>query len=89
VKVWSYLRGSTFEEVTAAGGKRGQSEVFTVLTGGDTAGGSQPPGFPAELLDLKSFSLVGVDPIVPEPSVSWLLIAAGTFGATGWLRRRR
>lgn len=54
----------------------GSSSVFTVQTGG----AGNPPGLPANLVGLTSFSLQ-----VPEPST----IALGILGAAALLLRRR
>jgi len=55
---------------------KGESTVFSLATGG----GSIPPGPPANLVGLTSFSL-----IIPEPST----IALGLLGAAMLLLRRR
>lgn len=72
VKVWSTILGGTYEQAAAAGGKHGESAIFSFLTGGDTKGGTQPPGLPGYLTGLKSFAVTGVEPI-PEPSPLGLL----------------
>jgi hypothetical protein len=87
VRVWSSYSGTTYERAAAVNGKHGQSTVFTVLTGGDTQGGTEPPSFPGYLTELRSFNLTGVDP-VPEPSTMALLLVAGA-GALLWGSRNR
>jgi hypothetical protein len=67
VRVWSYLRGASYDQVAAVNGKHGASPVFSVTTGGLLGTDTQPPGFPAYLTGLQSFELVGVDP-APEPA---------------------
>ncbi len=74
VRVWSTRRGSTYDQVAAAGGKHGASDVFSVTTGGVSIN-NLPPTFPGYLVGLHSFSLSGVDP-VPEPTVLALLVIA-------------
>ncbi|MFO1498263.1 MAG: hypothetical protein U1G07_07720, partial [Verrucomicrobiota bacterium] len=52
VKVWSLLKGSTYDQVVAAGGKHGESIIFSALTGGAPGSDTQPPGFPGYLTGL-------------------------------------
>jgi len=66
----------TYEAAIGAGKKYGFSETFTVTPGNPN---SNPPGTPADLATLKSFSLI------PEPST----IALGLIGAAALLLRRR
>jgi hypothetical protein len=54
IKAWEADYGTTYEQALAAGGKTGQSAIFTVVTGG----GGSPPSVPADLIGLQSFSLV-------------------------------
>ncbi len=61
VHVWSASLGTSFEAAAQAGAGFGLSKIFSVLTGNDTKGNTQPPSFPANLAGLESFSLV------PEP----------------------
>ncbi len=75
VRAWDSTKGATYAAAVAAGGKYGQSDPFTVTLGG----GGSPPSTPADLVGLKSFSLV------PEPST----IALGALGAAALLLRRR
>jgi hypothetical protein len=77
VRVWSTQLGSTYDQVEAAGGKHGESSVFSVITGGVTQGGTLPPTFPAFLTDLKSFSLTGIEPDIPEPGTGLLFLLGG------------
>ncbi len=72
-------RGPSSRWVTddAAGGKHGQASIFSVITGGVTQNDTTPPTFPAFLTDLKSFSLTGFEPDIPEPSPGLLLALAG------------
>jgi hypothetical protein len=78
VKVWSTILGNSYDQVAAAGGKHGQSSIFSVVLGGAPGNGTEPPGFPAYMVGLKSFALTGVDP-VPEPG-TLVLLAVGLIG---------
>lgn len=66
----------TYEAAAGAGKKFGQSATFTAAPGNPL---SDPPGTPANLVGLTSFSLI------PEPST----IALGLIGAAALLLRRR
>lgn len=87
VRAWSTAAGADFAAALAAGqagtaNAYGQSTVFSVTTGNPLA---QPPGTPATLVGLTSFSLnPGV--IVPEPST---FVLAGLGVASLLLFRRR
>jgi hypothetical protein len=89
VLVWSTLRGDSYELAAANGGKHGASDVFSVLTGGETQGGTLPPTFPGYMTGLQSFSLTGVDPAVPEPSTLALAALGGVAIASIMGRQRR
>jgi hypothetical protein len=71
VVAWDVASGATY----AAAGIKGASSIMQVTLGGAGA----PPGPPANLTALQSFSLV------PEPST----IALGLLGAAALLLRRR
>ena len=88
IQVWSTALGSTYDQVVAANGRHGVSAVFTVVTGGDTQGGTLPPSFPGVLTGFRGFELTGKDPAstVPEPSAPLLLGMAA--GAAALFRRR-
>jgi len=77
IRAWSASAGSTYEAALAAGGAVGSSDVLTLATGG----GGAPPGPPADLVGLKSFSLN----VIPEPST----LALGILGAALLVIRRR
>lgn len=53
VRVWDSDSGTNYDQVLANGGKVGFSSVISVVTGG----GGMPPGLPALLAGLESFSL--------------------------------
>lgn len=53
VRVWDADRGESFDAAVAAGARYGMSELFAVRTGG----AGEPPGLPADLVGLTSFSL--------------------------------
>jgi hypothetical protein len=91
VRVFSLLTGRTYEDVLAHGGKHGESLISSVITGGDTKNGTQPPGLPAYLTGLQSFSLTGVDPVpaVPEPTTTALLLTGGLVAGVLRYRSRR
>jgi hypothetical protein len=76
VKAWEAAGGTSYDEALAGGFKAGASGIFSVVTGG----AGQPPGLPANLVGLTSFSLV------PEPS-TYALLALGA--AALFLRRRK
>ncbi|MHB8519340.1 MAG: LamG-like jellyroll fold domain-containing protein [Limisphaerales bacterium] len=63
VRVWESVKGATFEQAEAAGGKTGVSSVLAVTTGGSGA----PPSLPASLLGLTSFSLTIPPQVVSVP----------------------
>jgi hypothetical protein len=84
VRAWNVGSGSTFEAAMTAGTGYGMSGTLTLVTGGDTAGGTQPPTSPSALSGLQSFELVGGGTI-PEPST----IALGLLGAGLLVFRRR
>lgn len=71
IQVRAWKGGATFETATATG----ISEAINVTLGG----AGSPPSLPANLVGLKSFSLV------PEPST----IALGLIGAAALMLRRR
>jgi len=71
VRAWDDSTGATWATATV----RGQSATLTITTGG----AGSPPGLPANLTGLASFS------IVPEPTT----IALGVLGAAALLLRRR
>lgn len=75
VRVWNATLGTTYENAT---GNRGLSLPFLVPT---TGGGGIPPGSPAFMTAMQSFS------VVPEPST----IALGVLGLAGllFIRRRK
>jgi hypothetical protein len=76
VRVWDYNAGTTFDAAQAAGGKWGQSAIFTFDVPASTA-----PVSAFYMENLRGFSLV------PEPSIIGLsLIGAG---ALLFLRRRK
>jgi hypothetical protein len=90
VRVFSNVTGGNYEDVLAHGGKHGESLIFSVLTGGDTKNGTQPPNQPAYLTGLQSFSLTGFDPEVPEPTTTALLLTGGLIaGVLRYTSRRR
>ncbi len=71
----------SYEAALAGSKKVGISETFSV-TPGDPS--TSPPGVPANLVGLKSFSITGGS-VIPEPST----IALGMVGAAALLLRRR
>jgi len=77
VRVWDSTKGATYDAAKAAGGRYGDSNIFSLTTGGPTT----PPSAPAALAGLQSFALVAI----PEPST----IALGMLGAAALLLRRR
>jgi len=77
IRAWSAASGSTYEAALAAGGAVGSSDTLTLVTGG----GGSPPGPPADLIGLQSFSLTAI----PEPST----LALGLLGAALLVIRRR
>jgi len=85
VRAWTGSMSSyaaAMADALAGGGERlGSSGLFTNGTGGDTAGGTQPPTLPSAL---TSFTGVGIAP-VPEPTT----LALGGLGAAALLLFRR
>jgi len=81
IRTWSTAAGATYAAAFASGlpNAWGQSQVFSVTTGNPNA---VPPGTPATLVGLTSFSL---NP-VPEPST---FVLAGLGIASLLLFRRR
>jgi len=77
LKAWDSTKGTSWELAQSAGSAVGASTAFTVVLGG----GGVPPGPPADLVGLTTFSLVAV----PEPST----IALGFLGGAALLLRRR
>jgi hypothetical protein len=72
VKVWSIYGASSYDQAVASNRKRGASEIFSIVTGGDVKEGSPVPSFPAALMGLKSFTLVGIE-VIPEPSTTVMI----------------
>jgi hypothetical protein len=91
VRAFSVVTGQNYEDVLARGGRHGESLVFSVITGGDTKNGTQPPSLPAYLTGLQSFSLTGVDPVpaAPEPTTTALLLTGGLIAGVLRYRSRR
>jgi hypothetical protein len=77
IRVWDSTFGASPDVAKAAGGKWGDSNIFQVT---NTGGSGNPPGLPAVLAGLTSFSMQ-----VPEPST----IALGVLGLGALLLRRR
>jgi hypothetical protein len=78
VRAWDSTAGATYDLAKAAGGLYGDSAIFRVPV---TGGGGVPPGSPAAMLGLTSFTLTQV----PEPST----IALGVIGGLALFLRRR
>jgi hypothetical protein len=77
VRVWDSTAGATPDAAKLGGGKWGDSNIFSVTTGGS----GNPPAVPATLIGMTSFQLQQV----PEPST----IALGVLGLGALLLRRR
>lgn len=75
VRVWNSTLGATYDAARAAGSLWGESNPFSVVSGG----GGVPPAVPAVMAGLTSFNLV------PEPTT----IALGVLGLAGLLVIRR
>ena len=62
VRAWDCAKGTSYEQALAAGGKVGRSVTLVLKTGG----GGSPPGFPADLTGLQSFSIAAeaIPPVV-------------------------
>lgn len=81
VRAWSASMGATYEEaLTAAGGYRGTSTLFSSTTGG--VGSPASPAVPLSLT-VPGFSVAFIP--VPEPSV----VALAVLGVGALLFRRR
>lgn len=79
VRAWDASKGTSYEAALAAGGAAGQSAAISVVTGG----AGSPPGLPASLTGLASFSLKAG--AIPEPST----IALAAIGGAALLLRRK
>jgi hypothetical protein len=73
IRYWDSIAGATYDAARAAGGKWGDSNIFSVATGG----AGSPPSIPAVLWGLQF--------VIPEPST----IAVGVLGTGALLLRRR
>jgi hypothetical protein len=82
VQSWLTSLGSYDAAVKANQGGFGASDPFSAVIGGASSDPSAPPATPANLVNLKAFT---VAPQVPEPSI----IALGVLGASALLLRRR
>lgn len=82
ILVWDTSAGATYAAALASGldNVYGFSSVFSVVTGNPSA---EPPGTPALLTGLQSFSLV----VVPEPS-TFALAGLGLAGLLLFRRRK-
>lgn len=78
VRVWDSTAGANPDAAKLAGGKWGDSNIFSLTTGGS----GSPPAVPASILGMTSFHLTQT---VPEPST----IALGVLGIGALLLRRR
>ena len=84
MRAWEATSAGTagsYEAALAGSKKTGMSTTFSVIPGDPNA---QPPGVPANLAGLQSFSISG-GAVIPEPST----IALGMIGAAALLLRRR
>jgi hypothetical protein len=63
VWVWEMVKGATYQEALAAGGKVGCSEIMEVTTGG----AGTPPGPPVDLTALRTFQLGTIPVIIAQP----------------------
>ena len=80
VRVWdSAIAGAGADTALAKAAGTGLSETFTYKTGADAL------AIPTGMENLKSFSLVGSTPVIPEPTT----VALGAIGAAALLLRRR
>jgi hypothetical protein len=80
VQSWLTSLGSYDAAVKAANGF-GTSAPFAAVIGGAAQDPNTPPSTPANLVNLKAFTVISV----PEPSI----IALGVLGASALLLRRR
>jgi len=81
VKAWNLSAGATYDIANKVGGAHtGVSQVVSIPA---TGGAGSPPGLPAALTGLQSFTLSVVP--VPEPST----LALGLVGAAALFLRRR
>jgi hypothetical protein len=76
VQAWKTAQG-TYDTATS----RGQSADFAAVLGGASSDPNTPPATPANLINLKQFTVTDV----PEPTV----LALGVLGASALLLRRR
>ena len=80
VQSWLTSQG-TYDASKAKGGGYGQSDPFAAVIGGLAQDPNTPPSVPANLVNLKAFTVIPI----PEPSI----IALGVLGASALLLRRR
>jgi hypothetical protein len=87
VRAWQTTSGS-YEAALMALGGRGQSDQFAVTLGGASQDPNVPPATPANLTNLRSFSVqVGA---FPEPStIAICFLGAGVLMAFGRLSSRQ
>jgi Concanavalin A-like lectin/glucanases superfamily/Immunoglobulin domain/Immunoglobulin I-set domain len=86
VRVWDNNIGSAYEETLQLGGKVGTSEILSVVTGG----GGSPPGLPASLVGLQSFSLTqGLNFTAASATPVIIPVARLDTGAMEWVLKGR
>jgi len=77
---------TTYAAAKAAGLPTGFSATANVASlGGGFSGATQPPGFPAAMPNMGSFTVAPGSTVTPEPST----IALGVMGASAFLMRLR
>jgi len=80
VRAWDAAGGATYDAAAGAGKAVGMSAIFAA---GPLGGPGTPPATPANITNMRGFSVVGT--VVPEPST----IALGVLGVASLLLRRR